>query len=806
MKNSEAEKLFYDMYKCNDEDSLHRIVVKNKWLKDPNNWKPYGGTRGNFATFENQQNEPIASLVEKITNSFDAILLRKCRELKIDPTSKEAPKTMNEAVQTFFGLPHGNDWYKEKQEKIKELSDDIQLFVEGEKTNPSIVIYDRGEGQEPAKFDKTFLSLHTGNKANVKFAQGQFNMGSTGAVVFCGEKKYQLIASKRSPTITGDSDEFGFTLIRRHVMTPEEQDTYKTTYYEYFAPEGEIVGFPIKELDLGLKHRKFDYGTIVKMYSYDMNISKARIDLYFKLNRYLYEPALPFLIFDKREEYQNSGSDSIIVKGNKTRLHEDATKKIEERFTIDIKHPEIGKIPIEIIVLKSKTHRFEYVDDMPVLFTVNGQTHGFLRKRFISDTLGFHMIRDNLLIHVDCTNFDKNFRNDLFMASRDRLKESSRSKALKQILSDELRSNKRLRQINFDRKHANRPSDKNEKELIQEVMKNMPKEKIVMDLLEKHKNIELFKDQKDQDNKEEGRNKSSEQSKEEKKELKEFPTFLKAVSLKEEEGKKIKAIPLRGKGKIELLTDCENNYLTREKDPGKFFIKLYNVYRVEKKKMKKVEIDYEELFEIKREGPREGVIDLTLKINNKGVKSGDIIEMSAILTTSDEDLEEKFYVQIDTEVRVREKERKRKKKEEKEKNEDQLFSGPNALKVYKERIETEDLVLNEQDMSLTDVVKFEFEEEAIQTILINMDHPSLQKYITEHRLKTKTQIETVKNKYFTSMYVHSLYLYYLLKDILKDELVNMEVDEVLSKLLSAYSYVLLSFVDSDILKEIGELT
>ena len=33
------------------------------------NWKPYGNNPGNFGTFENQQNNPIPALVEKITNS-----------------------------------------------------------------------------------------------------------------------------------------------------------------------------------------------------------------------------------------------------------------------------------------------------------------------------------------------------------------------------------------------------------------------------------------------------------------------------------------------------------------------------------------------------------------------------------------------------------------------------------------------------------------------------------------------------------------------------------------------------------------
>ena len=84
------------------------------------------------------------------------------------------------------------------------------------KKSPCITVYDFGEGQNPEDFHNTFLSLHRGNKANIHFVQGKYNMGSTGAVVFCGDKKYQLIASKRNLSLANGSDSsFGFTIVRR---------------------------------------------------------------------------------------------------------------------------------------------------------------------------------------------------------------------------------------------------------------------------------------------------------------------------------------------------------------------------------------------------------------------------------------------------------------------------------------------------------------------------------------------------------------------------------------------------------------
>lgn len=53
-----------------------------------------------------------------------------------------------------------------------------------------MIIYDNGEGQHPKDFESTFLSLVKGNKINIQFVQGKYNMGGSGALVFCGKKDF----------------------------------------------------------------------------------------------------------------------------------------------------------------------------------------------------------------------------------------------------------------------------------------------------------------------------------------------------------------------------------------------------------------------------------------------------------------------------------------------------------------------------------------------------------------------------------------------------------------------------------------
>src|SRR5437879_549458 len=73
-------------------------------------WEPLGFNRSNFGVIENQQASPVAALIEKITNSIDAILLRRCAEAGIDPKSSAAPRTMAEAIERFFASTY-KSWH-----------------------------------------------------------------------------------------------------------------------------------------------------------------------------------------------------------------------------------------------------------------------------------------------------------------------------------------------------------------------------------------------------------------------------------------------------------------------------------------------------------------------------------------------------------------------------------------------------------------------------------------------------------------------------------------------------------------------
>ena len=90
------EQLFWNLFKANGETEVSHIIENNELLNNSSNWWPYGNNKGNFGTFENQQSHPVPSLVEKITNSIDTMLLKECRIKGIDPKSGEAPLSISE--------------------------------------------------------------------------------------------------------------------------------------------------------------------------------------------------------------------------------------------------------------------------------------------------------------------------------------------------------------------------------------------------------------------------------------------------------------------------------------------------------------------------------------------------------------------------------------------------------------------------------------------------------------------------------------------------------------------------------------
>src|SRR5258706_2071021 len=351
MNSDLAKEVFIQLYSAPTEEAVDEVLNRHETLfYDPANWHPLDGNENNFGVIENQQSSPIAALIEKLTNSVDAILMRKCHEAGVNPKSPEAPKSMEEAIKRFFH-PINETWYLSPARQ--KQAEEIQILADSPRMNTSLVIYDNGEGQHPQDFEKTFLSLLKGNKNEIAFVQGKYNMGGTGALVFCGKRRYQLVCSKKYDR----QGHFGFTLVRKHPLSEAELRTRKHTWYEYLKIDGEIPNFPIETLDLGLKDRQFKMGTVLKLYSYDLPGGARSVisrDLNQSINEFLFEPALPIYTIDKLERYPHDRNLARELFGLKRRLEQDDSKYIEHSFSEDSDSGEIGKMKITCYVFRNK--------------------------------------------------------------------------------------------------------------------------------------------------------------------------------------------------------------------------------------------------------------------------------------------------------------------------------------------------------------------------------------------------------------------------------------------------------------------
>ena len=764
------ERLFHQLFHADTEEALESILTKNPDIfSRTDNWRPLGKNQSNYGVIENQQSSPIAALIEKITNSIDAILTRKCLEACIDPKTDKAPRTMEDAVEKFF--PNSDSW--DLGSFRKQQSESLQILADGPRLKTSLIIYDDGEGQHPEDFEDTFLSLLRGNKNEIHFVQGKYNMGGSGAIVFCGKKGYQLIGSRRFDK----SGDFGFTLVRVHPLTQAEKQTKKNTWYEYFIVDGKIPSFKIDKLDLGLHNRMFETGSVIKLYTYDLPSGSRSVisrDLNQSINEYLFEPALPILTVDKKERYPDDVNLERPLYGLKRRLEQDDSKYIEdffsENYTDDL-FGERGSAKVTCYLFKNKidgksaketkdTIRNEFFkNNMSVLFSVNGQVHGHYTSEFIVRTLQMNLLKHHLLIHVDCTNMDIDFRNKLFMASRDRLKDGEETRALREFLGRKLKSNDALKEIFKRRKQMDSFDNTDTKELLKSITKGLPLNDELRKLISDSLKLDHLKDEHKP-----RKIHSDKQPKKEKEPFKpeRFPTRFK-LKLPEKDGIKAVNIPRGTERKLVFDTDVENNYFDRVEEPGELKIALagYGQKNDGPPNPDPVPNDIKEVFNISESSPKDGEIRISLnpKMN---VHVGTDIQVKVTLTGPGKDFEELFW------AKVTEPEMPRKKVETKKEDSD-LSGIPDLVEVYEKK---KDGFMTWQEAA--DHISDDFRHETVmypmakgeaelERVLINMDSNVLKSFLSKYKNPNIEQIHTAQNKYKTSVYLHTLFLYAITK-------------------------------------------
>lgn len=563
-----AEQLCIDLLRAEDESEAVRLLDAHGYtLENVTAWHPLGENAGNFSTIGNQQEEGTAALVEKIVNSIDAVLLGECHAAGISPESSSAPKTMQEAIEKFLGVKDGRLGALDPSEQ-RELAHRISLVATGAKTSPCYLVIDNGEGQSPERFKDTFLSTtRSSPKARIPFVQGKFNAGGTGSLQFCGKHNIQLIISRRQPNAPVDANDnsaglWGFTVIRRR--RPRAGD--RSSVFEYLAPGGNILRFaansiaalpgkPMQKKAPKPYEEPLNYGTCVKLYNYRWRgRGLATLEARRELEQYLQIPGLPFRVTEARAGYSaNYYATTVVGVWNSLEDVDEETgsKNVEAGFpapgTLNIK--DIGVLPYQAIVWKEGLSGSHLTSG--VYFLVNGQVHGALPDDFVSRALGFDYIKDHVLIAVDCTSMDRGVAEDLFMASRDRLRKNEHYSAIRAALTTELKDHPGLRSLNAEWRERRREKAVESKDevqaLINELIRRDPAFAALFGIgggIISPAGPGAFQ----------------------KFDGKKFPTYFRIE--KEPKTGLIKRCPLNRTVKVDFETDAENVYFSRANDPG----------------------------------------------------------------------------------------------------------------------------------------------------------------------------------------------------------------------------------------------
>lgn len=555
--NFDAKELCLKFLKAETEEEVTDILKKYSYWDDRSIWKPYGDMPNNRSIVGNQQSSSVAALVEKLVNSIDAILMAECYRNGIDPKSSKAPKSMREAAEIYFGIKEGHIQSLDSLERRK-FAQRIQLVATGTKENPAYIIVDDGEGQTPEQFENTFLSLARENKTKIPFVQGKHNQGGTGVLQFSGVNSFQLIISRRQPFAPSEGkegDKWGFTLVRR--LDADEEHPQST--YVYLAPQNKILSFDAETLPLrpgrfpDAYEEEVTAGTCVKVWNYKMQKGLktiATLDLRYALERFLQEPVLPVRICERRSSYKANYYDTTM--SGLSAVLVDNKDDVELSDSSLLRVNSVGDVKIRAVVIKEITDGVK-TDRYPagIFFVMNGQLHGEESHNYISRKTNLAYVASSMIVIVDCTNLPSRVREDLFMASRDRMRQIDEKVAIEEAIIDYIKDHPGIKELNAVRRQRRQESALSEEETAKIIQNLIRSDPTLAHLFGKGELLHI--PGKDITEKEpfEGRK---------------FPTYFR-IHNEPKEGL-VRHCPKNRQCKVEFETDAVNDYFDRLDDPG----------------------------------------------------------------------------------------------------------------------------------------------------------------------------------------------------------------------------------------------
>jgi len=372
-------------------------------------WVPVGGIGNNVHTVE-AASDPALALVERPTNSIDALLDLRARQ------TGESARNPHDAAMKWWGVPTGGLSAMQQRARL-ELADHIRVTMIESGTNdrPTIAIQDSGTGQHPDDFPATHVSLLASNKKGALHLMGVYNAGGAATYKFASSV---IIASRLAPDLLdGRPDEVGVTAVRYNELDPNK---FKSGVYEYLvAKDGSIVRLGIPALP------DMPYGTYVKLIEYMLakyarGAYEPKSSLWQLLHAALPDPALPFRIIETRDRIlAGKAPQRRVVTGLLHLLGLPGTAGYSDERTVGFK-PEVGKIVLRYYVLnEGKDPSYYATSSQAVTITLNGQRHIVKDRMWLRRHTSLYYLHSRLLVVVDGTGLTNATKREVFSSTRE---------------------------------------------------------------------------------------------------------------------------------------------------------------------------------------------------------------------------------------------------------------------------------------------------------------------------------------------------------------------------------------------------
>ena len=424
-----------------------------------------------------------------------------------------------------------------------------------------------------------FLSLSTGNKKDIPFVQGKYNMGSSGVLGYCGLKWFKVIVSRRYD----GKGPWGFTLVRK-------RPGGGMPVAEYFVlPDGKIPSFEEDALYPFMRGdgKRYDgvhlaTGTIIKLYDYQIG---SRFSSGFRgsreaLNENLVETILPFRILDFRQtpDLKRGGDRALGIDarpfygmeflllnsqsedGGQDDDEDDEAAATGAIAVATIVDNELGTIRISAIKLKRALPGWLKNSNNRVFHSVNGQVQFKQTRGYLSQSCGLPALKDRVIIIVGASDLTFEAHNEIWKGDREHMRDTIVGERYKEVVTAAIKESKNLQELQQEvaREELQQAAKSERNELFQKLV---DADKNLAALLS-NREPEIVVPLRGDNGK--GADAGSDAF-----EGKYSPTFLRFEEKARETGF---LLPINRTRPVAALSDAENNYLQRSDNTGQLLI------------------------------------------------------------------------------------------------------------------------------------------------------------------------------------------------------------------------------------------